>query len=369
MKSRGLMTTAGGFSLINKNLSEAMEAAMPECDWVPFDAVESVLHRRPFFRAATTLLALMQFPKVILGSRIPPRDVMPRVDLFQRKLAQLLPNAAKDCQFTFQTQSLFDASVPGIPHFLYTDHTFLANRRYAPPRKAWPTSPAWRRMERSLYEKCRVCFVTSRFAADSLVEDYGIDPHRVEVVGSGCNIDLPESVPSRTRAPRRIVFVGIEWERKGGPLLLEALQIVKATFPDATLDVVGCDPGVSAPGVRCHGRILRQDVGAHLMEADIFCLPSFAEPSAAALIEASGFALPVVATRVGGTPERVREGETGFLVEPGDAHALAAALLKLMQDPALARRMGTAGRQRVLEEFSWAATARRIAERITDELK
>jgi len=369
MKSRGLMTTAGGFSLINKHLSEAMEAAMPECDWVPFDAVESVLHRRPFFRAATTLLALMQFPKVILGSRIPPRDVMPRVDLFQRKLAQLLPNAAKDCQFTFQTQSLFDASVPGIPHFLYTDHTFLANRRYDPPRKTWPASMAWRRMERNLYERCRVCFVTSQFAEDSLVEDYGVDPKRVQVVSSGCNIDLPDSGPLRSRVPRRIIFVGVEWGRKGGPLLLEALRIVRGTFPDATLDVVGCDPGVSDTGVRCHGRIPHQHVGTHLLEADIFCLPSFAEPSAAALIEASAFALPVVSTRVGGTPERVREGETGFLVEPGDAHALAAALLKLMQDPALARLMGTAGRQRVLAEFSWAATARRIADRISAELK
>ena len=359
----------GGFSLINSHLSDALGTVMPGCDWVPFDAVEDVIRGRPIFRTAATLLAFLQFSRVIFGSRIPPRAVMGRMGIFQRELSKMLPKVAERCRFTFQTQSIFDASVAGIPHFLYTDHTFLANKRYDPPRKTWPTSAAWRDMERRLYEKCRVCFTTSQFAADSLIEDYGIDPHSVEVVGSGCNIDLPDSVPCRSRAPRKIIFVGVEWQRKGGPTLLEALKIVTATFPDATLDIVGCDPGVSVSGVQCYGRISREGVGAHLMEADIFCLPSFAEPSASALVEAAGFALPVVATRVGGTPERVQEGETGLLVEPGDVQGLAAALLKLMHDPTLAKRMGAAGRQRVLAEFSWAATARRIADRISAELK
>jgi len=369
MKCRALMTTAGGFSLINPALISAFKAEMPENEWVFFEAVNDVLCGRPLLRAAATLVALARFPGVILGSRIPPRDVMPRLPFFQRELTRALAPASGGCRFTFQTQSLFDASVRGMPHFLYTDHTFLSNRRYDPPRKTWPSSAAWRQMELALYGKCHVCFTTSRFAADSLVEDYGIDPQCVQVVGSGCNIDLPEGLPARDRDPRRIVFVGVEWARKGGPMLLDALRIVRKTFPDATLDVVGYGLGATDPGVRCHGRIPKKNVGQHLLDADIFCLPSFAEPSAGALVEASGFALPVVATRVGGTPERVREGETGILVEPGDVQALADALLKLMRDPALARRMGLAGRQLVLEEFTWAATARRIAARISDELK
>jgi len=369
MKCRALMTTAGRFSLVNESLGRSLKAEMPGCEWVSFDAVEDVLRGRPFFRVTATLLALMRFFGVILGSRIPPRDVMTRLPFFQRKLTALLPKAAEGCRLTFQTQSLFDASVAGIPHFLYTDHTFLANRRYNPPRKTWPTCRAWRAMERNLYGKCRVCFTISRFSADSLVEDYGVDPQCVQVVGSGCNIDLPESAPLRSGVPRRIVFVGGEWERKGGPVLVEALRIVRGSFPDVTLDVVGDCKDISDPGVRCHGRVPRERLGAYLLASDIFCLPSFSEPAAAALVEASGFALPVVATRVGGTPERVREGETGFLVEPGDARALADALLKLMRDPALARRMGAAGRRFVLEEFTWAATARRIAARISDELK
>ena len=369
MKRHALMTTTGGFSLVNETLRNLFPKAMPDCEWVFFDAVQDVLCRRPFFRMGATLLALARFPGVILGSRIPPRDLMARMSFFQRKLTRELPRAAEGCRFTFQTQSLFDASVPGIPHFLYTDHTFLANRRYDPPRKTWPASRAWRLMERNLYDKARVCFTISQFAADSLVEDYGIDPQRVQVVGSGCNIDLPENAPLRREPPRRIVFVGIGWERKGGPVLLEALRIVRRTFPDATLDVVGDRADISDPGVRCHGRVPREQLGAHLLEADIFCLPSLAEPSATALVEGAGFGLPVVATRVGGTPERVRDGETGLLVEPGDAPALASALMKLMKDPDLALRMGLAGRQRVLEEFTWPATARRMAARISAELQ
>jgi starch synthase len=95
-------------------------------------------------------------------------------------------------------------------------------------------------------------------------------------------------------------------------------------------------------------------------KADIFCLPSIAEPSAAVLIEASGFGLPVVATRVGGSPERVLEGETGLLVEHSNVEALCGAIQFLIKNPEAARKMGIAGRERVLRDFTWSAVAAKI---------
>ena len=362
------MVAAGGFSLVNENLREALARKLADFQLEYFDARGGALGGRPFLRGALMVEAMARFPGIILGSRIPPGDLILRLAGFQRALEPRIHAAAGGCAFTFQTQSLFDASTSGVPHFLFTDHTFLANRRYTPPRKTWPVTAAWRRMERELYPKCRVCFTSSRFSADSLVEDYGVPESRVMVVGSGANIDLPDCDPGYSRAMRRVIFVGVEWERKGGPVLIEAMQEVRKIFPDATLDVIGCDPGISFEWMHSHGRIPREQVGGHLRNADIFCLPSLAEPSAVALVEASGYGLPVVATRVGGTPERVRHDETGLLVKPGNAPALAEALLSIMKNPEKSRDMGLAGRRWAIEEFTWKATARKIAARIEQEL-
>jgi glycosyltransferase involved in cell wall biosynthesis len=279
-----------------------------------------------------------------------------------------LISSANNCDFTLQTQSLFDARISGIPNFLYTDHTYLANRRYNPPRLTWPVSPSWLGMEQALYKKARVCFSTSRFAADSIVEDYGVARESVEVVYSGCNTELPASVFRPERLPRRILFVGVEWERKGGPVLLEAFDEVRKRFPDATLDIVGCSPAVSSGGVIVHGRVERVLIPSFLQKADIFCLPSLAEPSAVALVEASAFALPVVATNVGGTPERLIDGETGILIAPNDVSALAKALCHLMENGRRAQEMGMRGREFSLREFTWTAVAKKMAKRLRDEL-
>ena len=162
--------------------------------------------------------------------------------------------------------------------------------------------------------------------------------------------------------------MGVEWERKGGNILLEAMQIVRREFPDALLDVVGCDGPNNIPGVRFRGRVPRNEVSSYLMANDIMCLPSFAEPSAAALVEASAYGLPVVSTKVGGTPERVMDGVTGLLVEPGNVSDLSEALLGLMRDPELSRRFGISGRDQVVKRFTWSAVASKIKRRIKKEL-
>jgi len=96
----------------------------------------------------------------------------------------------------------------------------------------------------------------------------------------------------------------------------------------------------------------RRDVPQILAASDIFVLSSNWEGLPRSIIEAMMAGLPVVATRVGGVPELVEDGVTGFLVPPRDPDALAAALQKLLNDPELRRRMGEAGREKALKEFT-----------------
>lgn len=149
----------------------------------------------------------------------------------------------------------------------------------------------------------------------------------------------------------RLVFVG------DGPLrqrLEEAatalgLRVLRRDAPAAE---AGLGDGGAVPEVVFTGERPMEDVAVILAEADAFVLASRWEGLPISVIEAMMAGLPVVASRVGGLPELVADGVTGYLVPPGDAGALAAALAKLAGDPAAAARMGQAGRRRALAAFT-----------------
>jgi glycosyltransferase involved in cell wall biosynthesis len=266
--------------------------------------------------------------------------------------------AREDCQFTFQTQSLFDASVDGIPHFVYTDHTELVNRHYPWP-DPHPAPPGWIARERLIYRRAAAVLVWSEHVARSLAEDYGVERERIVRVGVGGDSELEPTAGSYDS--RRILFVGRDWERKGGPDLLAAFAALRARVPGATLVVAGCRPRVEDPGVTVLGDVRPAEVRRLMGEAAVFCMPTLREPFGLVFVEAAAHGLPVVATRIGALPDIVVEGETGFLVEPHDVAALSGRLERLLLDPAEGARLGAAGRRRALDRYTWLGVAARIA--------
>jgi glycosyltransferase involved in cell wall biosynthesis len=110
------------------------------------------------------------------------------------------------------------------------------------------------------------------------------------------------------------------------------------------------------------------DVAAIMAACDVFVMPSLGEGVSNVLLEAMALGKPVVATRVGGTPELVRDGETGWLVPPRDPEALAAAVLGVLRDPALGARVGACGRALVARRFSVASVAPRLADAFAEAI-
>jgi glycosyltransferase involved in cell wall biosynthesis len=182
----------------------------------------------------------------------------------------------------------------------------------------------------------------------------------VKTILIGANVEPVETTADLDRyATGRIVFVGIDWERKGGPVLISAFEKIADRYPHAQLTILGCSPAVSHPRIKALGKRPRAEVAQHLADAAIFCLPSLMEPSAVASVEAMAFRLPVVATRVGGFPEMVADGESGILVPPNDADSLAAALATLLENPARAQAMGAVAYRRA-QRFTWDAVGARL---------
>jgi len=151
--------------------------------------------------------------------------------------------------------------------------------------------------------------------------------------------------------PLRILFVGGDFQRKGGDTLLAAFQ----RLPAGAAELILVTRSTVEPG---EGIIVRNDLQANSAElialyqsCDLFALPTRAEAFGIALVEASATGLPVVATTVGGVTDIVRDGETGLLVEPDDVDQLAAALQQLLENPDRRQQMGNLARAHVADAF------------------
>jgi glycosyltransferase involved in cell wall biosynthesis len=255
--------------------------------------------------------------------------------------------------FSFQTQSVFDASTKSIPNFVYTDHTALAQLRYRDFHRRQLPTKSWIALEAGVYRNATINFTTSQFAARSIIEDYGCKPNQVICVHCGQNTRIPVDPATKSYDSKNILFVGREWERKGGPDLIKAFKLVLKSHPDATLTIVGCSPGVDVPNCNVLGNVPLSKVAECYDKASVFCLPSRLEPSSIALTEASAWGLPVISTDIGGTPERVVHGKTGYLVQPGDIEQLTKALINLLSQPQQCRALGQAQLQLTNTVFTW----------------
>ncbi len=182
-------------------------------------------------------------------------------------------------------------------------------------------------------------------------------------------LGLPADGPVIGTVGRLVQIKGHEW-------LLKAAPRVLAEFPHATFVFLGEGPLLSqleklADGLGISGRVLflgaRQDVPECLATFDLFAFPSLNEGMGRALIEAMAARLPVVATAVGGIPDIVVNGESGVLVPPKDALALADAVCGILRDPGKRRAYGEAAQRRVDERFDVEAMVRKI-ERLYDEV-
>ncbi len=215
------------------------------------------------------------------------------------------------------------------------------------------------------------CIAISGAVARQLVAD-GIPGSRIAIVPSGVEITPGRVGRRRPSAARRRALglpasgplIGnvshLEWE-KGVDVLMDAFESISAARPGTTLVIVGDGPDRAAleqraarPGLR--GRVLflghRPDVGSILEALDLYVAPGRREALGTSILQAQGRGLGVVATSVGGTPEVVRDGETGLLVPPDAPFTLGEAMGRLLDDPALRHRLGEAARRRVSAEFS-----------------
>jgi glycosyltransferase involved in cell wall biosynthesis len=248
-------------------------------------------------------------------------------------------------------------------------HTFHGHvlRGYFGRRRSW----FFRRLERRLARSTDALVAVSPEVRDDLVA-LGVAPEeKFVVIRLGIELDqrIADGAAERTETRRllgvtddRFVvgWIGRMTSVKRPDDVVRAFRLLRDHGIDACLCMVGDGPEREGVEQLAHQLgIIRdclfpgyqEEIGPFFGAFDVFVLPSANEGTPVTAIEALASGCPVVATRVGGVPDVVRDGEDGFLVEPGDALALAERLLRLAGDPGLRARLGAAGRERVVSRY------------------
>jgi L-malate glycosyltransferase len=217
-------------------------------------------------------------------------------------------------------------------------------------------------LQRAGYATAHRIVANSEAAAARLRRE-GVSGRRVIVIPNG--IDLSRFPAAGRRSRRVITTVANLRPGKGHEVLLGAVARLARTHPDLRLQVIGDGPLRRALDARSRAlniadRVVflghQDDIPRRLGESGVFVLPSFMEAFPNSVMEAMAAGLPVVATRVGGIPELVSDGRDGLLVPAGDEAALAAAIARVLDDPALADALGDAARAAIRARFSFERT-------------
>lgn len=239
--------------------------------------------------------------------------------------------------------------------------------------------PDW--LERGKWWLSRRCFGLARhlvtwseWTRQGLVHEYDVLPEKITVVPPG--VDTLAFLPSKRRVdaaePVRILFVGADFERKGGRILLEGFRRLRQSVavgptlvepaPNVELHVVTRAGLPPEPGVVVHTGLHPNDARLRQLygECDIFCLPTLADCLPMVLMEAGAAGLPLISTQLAAIPEIVQDGCTGLLVPRGDPVVLAQALGCLIADAPLRRALGSGAQQLVRRQFDAQANSQRL---------
>jgi glycosyltransferase involved in cell wall biosynthesis len=220
-------------------------------------------------------------------------------------------------------------------------------------------------VQRSFLERADRVLLASSWAADSARELYGLDPARVSVAPMGANLDtVPDFELPDLNAPLTLLFVGYAWERKGGPLVVEAWRELRRRTGNARLHIVGATPGelVGVEGVTLHGRLSKNNPNDYRTLVDLyrqshfFFMPSRQEAFGIVYCEAAAFGRPVVAANTGAIETIVKDHETGLIL-PADADGIAYAdqILALWNDKDRFAANCCAARHRYETVLNWQA--------------
>lgn len=222
--------------------------------------------------------------------------------------------------------------------------------------------------ERRYLDRCDLVWTNTQWTAETL-KDQGVGPDRLFVHPPGPGISDPGAVERDWTTPR-MLFVGKDWERKGGPLVVNSFREIRKRFPDASLTVIGCRPdtsgvdGIEALGFldvsRTADRAVFED---RLRRSTLYCMPSAWESTGIVYMEAGLWGMPSLMLPGQGRKGVFPDDSAVYFTGESPRH-LAEQVIDLFLNPDMLRRVGARARTLVKENYMWPTVATRLVERI-----
>ena len=269
-----------------------------------------------------------------------------------------------------------------VPILYYSDATWELVRNYY---MVYTNPPAWadrngEEMERTALQKSALALYSSKWAADSAIHHYGVDPARVHTLFIGANLMNPpqreDVLPRSLDEDIRLLLVGVSWEVKGGSVALDVLKELIAKGYRASLTVVGCTvpEGVSHP----HMEVIpflnkqipheRERFERAWHEADFFILPSRHEAAGLVFCEASAHGLPILAARTGGISSLVVDGKNGFTIPHEDEpDGYVERIVELVRNPEQYRQLSESARDEYETRLNWDSWGTTLADIVCEQ--
>jgi glycosyltransferase involved in cell wall biosynthesis len=287
---------------------------------------------------------------------------------FSGRLTRELKRRPVDCLLVPGSSQLIAYVETEIPIIYYTDATFQQLQGYYPGFSNLPEYNVRQgiALDRRAFQKASVSMLASDWARRSVVSDYGIDEGRTVVAPFGANLgEIParESLDLDAGGSCRLLFLGVDWQRKGGEIVLSAFRMLREMNLRPELHIIGCTPPLDLsgePGITVIPFLdkNRPDELARLKQilrqTDLLFLPTRAECAGIVFSEASAFGVPSITTDTGGVRSYVREGINGYALPPeAGAETYAELIATLISDGSRFRLLRQQSRDLFDEALSW----------------
>ena len=292
---------------------------------------------------------------------------------FSRQLEKELINRKVDLLYMPAAPQLLAYTHLQVPTIFMTDATFQQIQGYYDTWQHFSPSNIRQGIEldQFAFQKATHCMLASDWCKQSAINDYGLSKEKISVVPLGANLDF---IPAKEELnvdgnSCRLLFLAVEWERKGGAIALETFYQLRKKGINATLHIIGCVPPVAIkdaaisviPYLNKNNPNEFQQLHQILLQTNFLLLPTRAEAAGVVFCEASAYGIPSITTNTGGVTTYVREDVNGFAL-PLDAGAelYAEKIASLYNDITAYKSLCTSSRELYEQELNWNAWGKRF---------
>lgn len=292
---------------------------------------------------------------------------------FSKQLEKDLKKRPVDVLFVSASSQVIAYLETDIPIIYMTDATFQQLQGYYPyfSNLAAYNIRQGIELDKRAFQKAAHCMLASEWNKDSAVNDYAIDVNKISVIPCGANLDTIPAISDlnlNASGQCRLLFLGVEWDRKGGDIALETFRILKQKGMNPQLQIIGCVPppdsyrddlsgetGITViPFLDKNNPEDFQQLQKIFFQTDFLLLPTRAECAGVVFSESSAYGIPSITTNTGGVSTYVMDGVNGYALpfEAG-AEAYAQKIGQLVSDQPAMQNLKLSGRKYYEEKLNW----------------